>query len=197
MNLTLDVRYVHEKYLALAQRVTRIDNPPLAYWHLMKRNSVLMDWLKGKNCVEQIGDLLFVHAGISREILEEQLDVDDLNDIFKQYINHEWPGNELTDLVFGKFGPLWYRGMVADISGYQKADESFIDEVLDFYNVKKIVVGHTLVDAVSADYHGKVIRVDVKHSEAKSSPDSQGLLIEGSKFQRINGKGEKEIIISK
>lgn len=191
MNLTLDVRYVHEKYLALAQKVSRIDNPALAYWHLMKHNNVLTDWIKGKNCIEKIGDLLFVHGGISREIMEEELTIKDLNDIARQFLNQEWPAHELTELVLGKNGPLWYRGLVEEKGSYEKVSEDFIDEILTFYNVKKIIVGHTLVEAVSSDYHGKVIRVDVKHPDAKSSKESQGLLIEADQFYRIDGRGDR------
>lgn len=193
MNLTLDVRYVHEKYLALAQKVSRIDNPSLAYWHLMKHNNVLLQWLKGKNCIEQIGDLLFVHGGISREILEEELSIKDLNDICRQFLNEEWPANELTELVFGKNGPLWYRGLVEETADGEKVSEDFVDELLTFYKASKIVVGHTLVEAISTDYHGKVVRVDVKHPEIKSSKKSQALLIESSRFYRIDGTGSKEI----
>jgi hydrogenase maturation factor len=194
MNLTLDVRYVPEKCLALAQKVTKIENPSLAYWHLLKRNNVLLNWIKGKNCMEKIGDLLFVHAGISPEMITRKLSIEKINETVREFISSEAAPTRLAEFLLGKSGPLWYRGLVASNNGYEKASESQVDTILDFYGVKKIIVGHTLVDNISSDYHGRVLRADVKHSESKLSEESQALLIEGGVFYRVSGNGSKEII---
>lgn len=193
MNLTLDVRYVHEKYLALAQKVSRIDNPSLAYWHLLKHNNVLLNWIKGKNCMEQIGDLLFVHAGVSPEMVVRKLTIESVNETVRQFML-EMPPTEHTEFLLDKAGPLWYRGLVNEHGEYEKAPEQWVDDALLFYGVKKLIVGHTIVGNVSSDLHGKVLRVDVHHSETKGSNESQALFIEGNKFYRVTGDGKKDLI---
>lgn len=193
MNLTLDVRYVHEKYLALAQKVSRIENPSLAYWHLLKRNNVLLNWIRGKNCMEQIGDLLFVHGGVSAGMISRKLTIQNANETLRQFLQ-EMRTNDHTEFLLDRNGPLWYRGLVTDFSDQEKIAEQTVDEILHFYAVKKLVIGHTVVGSVSSDYHGKVVRTDVLHSEVKSSGDSQALLVEDNDFFCVNGKGEKRSI---
>lgn len=195
MDLTLDVRYVNKKCLALAQKISRIENPSLAYLHLMKRNNVLMDWVKGRNCMEQIGDLLFVHGGISQALFEKKLKIEDVNEILRLFIKEEKRATPATKLILGEFGPLWYRGMIEDDEDRGKVKEKFVDGVLEFYNARKIIIGHTVVDEVSVDYHEKVFRVDVLHSDVKWSEQSQGLLIDNEKWFSVNGKGSRKLLI--
>lgn len=191
MNITLDVRYVHEKYLALAQKISRIDNPSLAYWHLLKKSNVLLDWIKGKNCMEKIGDVLFVHAGISSEVIERKLTMEQVNDILRQFISDDATTTPQTEFLIDKMGPLWYRGLVIDHSDYEKATEKEVEDILSFYGVNKMVIGHTVTENVSSDYHGKVLRTDVLHPEKKLSEASQGLLIQDEKYFCVNGRGDK------
>ena len=44
---------------------------------------------------------------------------------------------------------------------YNKINEVDLDKILNYYSSKKIVIGHTVVEDVSTDFNGKVIRVDV------------------------------------
>jgi len=100
----------------------------------------------------------------------------------------------MANLVMGRFGPLWYRGMVKKYKQhYKKLEPSSIDNVLEFYDVDHIVIGHTVVsDQITADFGGKVIRVDIKQSAEKFSGKSQALLIEDSDtFFKVNDIGEK------
>lgn len=195
MNITLDVRYVHEKYLALAQKVSRIDNPSLAYWHLLKRNNVLFNWIKGKNCMEQIGDFLFVHAGVSPEMFERKLSIERANETLRQFISDDATATEHTEFLIDKNGPLWYRGLVVDHGDYEKITERMVDDILDFYGVQKMVIGHTVVENISSDYHGKILRTDVLHPDMKLTEASQALLIEDTKLYCVNGRGTRRKIL--
>lgn len=197
MNLLLDVRYVPDKYLALARRVSSVNDMKEAYRVLLEYNSVLVDWIKKKNCMEKIGNTLFVHAGISPEFFYRGLSIQQTNSILHQYLDNEYVDPVLAEAVIGGLGPLWYRGFVrssARAASYEKVDETFIDQVLEFYGVNKIVIGHSLVDHVSSDYHGKVWRVDFLHAQERLSKKSEALLIEDENIFRINGAGKKRLL---
>jgi len=193
MDFHLDVRYVHEKYLALAHRISRFNDYPLAYHQLLERNNLLTVWMTGKNCVEKIGNTLFVHAGISPQLLGMKPGLREINSRLRAHLNKQEP-DELSALLLSSYGPIWYRGLVKEQREYQKAPESFVDEILDFYKVKRIVVGHTLVDSVSTDYHGKLVRTDVLHAQTKFSEKSQALIIHEDELYRVDARGKKESI---
>lgn len=147
--------------------------------------------------MEKIGDSLFVHAGISPEFLFQELSIQQTNSILHQYLNNEYVDPVLAETVIGGLGPLWYRGLVRSSTrneSYEKVDAAFIDQVLEFYGVKRIVIGHTLVDHVSSDYHDKVWRVDFLHSQERLSKKSEALLIENDNIFRINGIGKKRLL---
>ena len=62
--------------------------------------------------------------------------------------------------------------------------------------VKKIFVGHTEVEDISSDYDGGLVRVNINQPSQKNSMEAQALLIEGDEFYRVNGEGERVIIIN-
>jgi hypothetical protein len=191
MNLEGDISYVDEKYLALAQQTSSQQDLVLAYKELMSNNTVMTDWMKQKNCIVKIGRTLFLHGGISPELMVKKLSIDTINSILRKKMNGDPHDAELAELITTNNGPLWYRGMAIDHKDHAKADESYIDAVLKFYDADRIVIGHSIVDSVSTDYNGKVVRTDVVHGEEKYSSNSQALLIEGTKLFRVNARGEK------
>jgi hypothetical protein len=75
MNLTGDVRYVQRKYIALAQYLSGEAESSEAYGFLMGDNAHLANWLRSKNVIEKIGDILFVHGGLSEGILILNADI--------------------------------------------------------------------------------------------------------------------------
>lgn len=197
MNIQLDIRYVQPKYIKLAKIISNEADKILAYKYLMANTNELVKWMKTKNAIEKIGNNLFVHGGISEEIVDAELSIQQINDIVRKHI-HELliknPGNdENANLVFGNKGPLWHRGLVKDYKDYYKKIKSNnLDQILRYYNVDHIIIGHTIVDdEVTSDFNGRVIRVDIKHSNEKFSGKSQALLIEGDKYYKVNDYGER------
>ena len=83
-------------------------------------------------------------------------------------------------------GILWYRGLIESDEGYEKISEEELDLVLNSFDCETIVVGHTPVDSVSEDFHGKVIRLDVDHYK-----NSSALLIENNKKYVVDTKGNR------
>ena len=70
--------------------------------------------------------------------------------------------------------------------------------ILNKFNAKSIIVGHTLQYKVNRQYNGKVIAIDVKHPKDYQNHwpkgKSEGLLIKGNKYYRVFASGEKEEI---
>ena len=196
MNIQGSLKYVDDKYVTAAQLISGIQQWDTAYRYMMSEKTELGSWLRSKNAIEKIGDYIFVHAGISPEILPLNISLDDINTTVRQNIDsrlyHE-PGDDLTaNFVIGRNGPLWYRGIVEDYKYYDKITAPDLDKVLTKYEAKKMVIGHTIVDQVSTDFNGKVIRIDVAHGKEKNSPQTQGLLIENGEEYKINAIGQKE-----
>ncbi|WP_315816501.1 hypothetical protein [Paraflavitalea speifideaquila] len=53
---------------------------------LYAENSELGKWLRTKNIVEKIGNILYVHGGISRELNQLHLSVTEINQLARPYL---------------------------------------------------------------------------------------------------------------
>ncbi len=188
MNLEGNYKYVKEKHqrLAMNLEITKED--------FFNDNNELGRWMRSKNVIERIGDVLFTHGGISKEFLKERLELEEINKIAQSNYGKRFDNDTLTtaNLLFGRYGPLWYRGLVTDYRYYPKASLEKVNSFLEFYSSEKIVIGHTIIDDISTDYNDKVIRIDLYHPENKNSDvESKALLIENGIFYKVNIKGEK------
>jgi len=154
MVLSKDLRYINNKY----NKVEEISNTQ--YCDLYSENSVLGKWLRSKPVVITINNIIFVHAGISIEMVNRNLRFKQINQIFSdRIIGQEMQSiNEDKDLAFlnEDNGPLWYRGFFTDAS----FSESRLDSILDFYDKKHIVVGHTFNKDIESLFNNKVIGID-------------------------------------
>ncbi|MBN2018187.1 MAG: metallophosphoesterase [Candidatus Cloacimonetes bacterium] len=198
MDLKGRIDYAQDKYVAAGQRISSIEDPEEALRYLFSNNSVLGNWLRSKNTIERMGNVLFVHAGLSSELLEAQYSIQQINDSMRTYLGLQ--NSEITTetgkLLFGRFGPVWFRGLVIDYKDYYtKTEESKLDEVLSSYNAETVVIGHTIVDSiVSTDYDGKVIRIDIHQPKERETGKAEALLIEGNEFFRVNDLGERFLL---
>ena len=198
MNLHADLRYVKERYIKLAKFLSEKDDEKEAWLELLSDANEIVKWMTSKNTIEKIGDAIYLHGGISKEVVDAKLTIDRINESVRKNIRknltHNPEENKDSNLIFSRLGPLWYRGLVKDYkNNYQKIEEKSLNDILEFYNVNRIIIGHTIVnDKVSSDFGGKVIRVDIKHIEKeKFTGKSEALLIEGKNYYRVNDKGEK------
>lgn len=200
MNIQLDIRYVRPKYIKLAKILSGEEDEKKAYHYLMSSSNELVKWITSKNAVEKIGKNLILHGGISSDVVDAKLSINEINNLVRQHISEHLirkPGdNDRANLVFGRMGPLWYRGLVKDYNEhYEKISQNELDEILKFYEVDHIIVGHTIVDnQVTSDFNNKVIRVDIKHSTEKFSGKSQALFIEDNKYYRVLDNGEQSFL---
>ncbi len=196
LNLEGKTNYVDKKYTKLAKRYTgKLDNNE-AYLDLMADNQELVRWMKSKNAIEKIGNTLFVHGGISQELVSARFGINQINQIIRNRLINGPSSNPLDkldeDFLFASHGPLWYRGLAIPYRRmYKKSTSKEVKRVLRYFHVDHIAIGHTIAQKVSLDYEGGVIRTDVNHGNEKGSEQSQALLIEDKQLFSVNAKGEK------
>ncbi|MBL9147139.1 MAG: metallophosphoesterase [Phycisphaerae bacterium] len=171
-----DDRYIAPKYRRLLAETKR----PIE--DFFSAESELGRWLRSKHALVKIGDDLFVHAGIGPAFLSKKLSIEAANELVRKNL-----GLTRLDadgvLAIGNDGPLWYRGLVVATEIAPKADAAHVARVVGHYGVRRVIVGHTLVDRMSTDYDGRVVRIDLLHPKSKTDGVARALLIErGSSF---------------
>ena len=186
MNLQGDHRYVDAKYESSAKLMGK------TLTQLYGENSELGRWLRTKNVVEKIGDLLFAHGGISPQINLSGLGVAEINRLARPNYaisKKDYDDTKVNLVMSSTYGPFWYRGYYPKKS--DESSERMIDSVLNTYKVRHIVTGHTIIaDTVSALYNNKVINIDTRHASGKS----EALLVEGNSYYRVNDKGQRFLL---
>lgn len=190
LNLKGDTKYMHRKYKSTT-KLLNIDSSLL--WG---SKSYLGQWLRTKNIVEKIGDILFVHGGISQQVNSKMYLLNEINTRYRDELRKaedvSTPGYDDTASILGSMGPLWYRGYYKIQNG-KIASHAQVDSTLSEYAVKHIVTGHTIVgDTITTHYDGKIINVDTHHAEGKS----EALLILGSKVIRVNTTGNRSFLLN-
>ena len=180
MNLSSDLRYVNKKYW---ENVTLLNEK---FETLYGENSEIGRWLRSKNIMENIGGVLFLHAGISPEVNQLPLSIAGVNEKSRPFFadtTYNYPPP--VDMLFYESSPFWYRGYYM---GKRKASYQQIDSTLKKFGVSYISTGHTVVaDTISVWYNGKIINTDLHHASGKS----EALLLEDGKFYRVNAEGKK------
>jgi len=184
MNMNGDLRYVQTKYIENAALLGE------RYVDLYSENSELGRWLRTKNIVEKVGNILYTHGGISGEINKMDISIPEINELSRPFYADStfMYNNKKLDTLFSDLGPFWYRGYY---KGSPIASRGQIDSTISKFNIKYITTGHTMVaDTISSWHGGKVIDIDVHHAAGKS----EALLIEDGKFFRVNANGEKFLL---
>jgi hypothetical protein len=149
-----DLRYIGDKY----RKVEEITGT--SYTDLFDTSSVLGHWLRQKPVMMTMSNILFVHGGVSDEMVSKRMSVEDVNRKFSENFSSERNRTICSDeeLEFLDYddGPVWYRGYFTDTTFC----ESRIDSVLDFYDISHIVVGHTPHRSIAVRFGNKVLGAD-------------------------------------
>jgi hypothetical protein len=183
LNLQGVTEYVRGKYLANARLMGE------EYINLYDSQSELGRWLRTKNAVEVIGDFVFCHGGISPSLAQTGLSVSDINRISRQYLGRKTeniPAGHAQEIFNTKTGIFWYR----DASKNRLSTEQ-MQEILNFAGAKRMVVGHTLVSDLTAQYGGRLICIDLYHEENLRRGFMKTLWIEDQFCFGIDSRGEK------
>ncbi len=188
MVLNNDIRYISNRYYGITS------NLELDYAELFNRNTILGKWLRSKNTIEKINDLIFVHAGISHEFDLRNISIDSTNDALRASLNGQSNSNpsELQEFLLGNQGPIWYRGYFRGSRRVPKMNFEEMDDVLTAYGAESIIVGHTETDTISSIYNSAVIDINVPLWN-RNIP-GQALLIENDHFYRVYISGDRIVI---
>lgn len=159
------------------------------YDELFTKDTFLGKWLASKNITVTINDILFVHGGISRKFISQDISIKELNKKYKSKLVKYDQNRILADTTLATLyledGPLWYRGYANT--------ESFTEEEADYIlkNIgrKHIVVGHTSSPQVISLFNNKVLLID---SSIKFGKEGEILIIEGLNFMAGNLLSEKK-----
>lgn len=188
MNLQGNHRYVEPKYKDNAALMGK------TVTQLFDETSELGRWLRTKNIIEKIGNLLFLHGGVSQSVNSINLSVREINTLARPYYagNIDSSNEKLLKLFNTRTSPFWFRGYYGDLDEVKEIPTmEDINRSLAKFGVQYIVTGHSIVaDTVSMWYDGKVINTDTKHAADKS----EGLLVEHDTFFRVNDQGSKFLL---
>jgi hypothetical protein len=189
-NMQGDVRYVLQHYVRTAQQISGEAECSKAYRYLFSANSELGRWLRSKNIIEKIGPYVFVHGGISHDLLGYKPTIRSLNETARAHIDTV-PGSGYAEYVMSKYGPFWYRGMARVDKRYWKMSAKHFNDVLKYFNAERIVIGHTIGSDIRTGYKGRLIKIDLKHGHRKYSGETKGLLIENGVEYKVDDMGKR------
>lgn len=139
-------------------------------------------WVMQNNAVVKLNRTLFVHGGISPQLLSKSLE--DIN----TEIQDELGGNigEEKGLSERDSGPLWYRGLATNP---EAAESAHVDDVLVTYDVDRIVIGHTPGHGIILPrFGGKVIIIDTGIAEYYGGHLASLIIEEGRFMSRQAGQ---------
>lgn len=154
MVLRADLRYIHDKYRQVASLLGR------SYQQLYSADSVLGDWLRSKPVLVQINDSVFLHAGLHPDYLALGLSMSAVNEHYRQGLGLSkslLKQQPVLEFLYGSIGPLWYRGYFRAKDAIQSPA---LDQLLQQLQLRRIVVGHTSMDAVYSHWQGRVLSLD-------------------------------------
>lgn len=188
MVLRGDLRYLHSKYNALSKALD------LDHDKLWGEDSELGRWLRTRNLMMQVGDNLFVHAGISPEFAARNFSLTRTDSLTSVSLGHSRKNrvkhNPDAAYIFDSKGPFWYRGLVLRDKEYFPASKREVRKILDHYGVERIFVGHTIFEEVSTFYNKRVIAVNVQNEKNRKKGRSRGVLIKDGKLYTVYDSGE-------
>jgi hypothetical protein len=185
-----DLRYVHPAHTAFAEKAY------VPYAELYGPRSELGRWIRGNRLVVKAGDIVFVHAGLSRPMADSLYTADEMNALGAQWLgianNERREAEPRTDQLFGSQGPLWYRALVRDSKKYPGAPSDDLDATLAYYGARRMIVGHSEVAEIESRYGGLVVAINVDHTENFAKKRTAALLIENGTFHAVDYDGDKQ-----
>lgn len=180
MNLSGDHRYTDSKYFKDAWLLHTDING------LFGKHTELGRWLRTKNLIVKVGNVLVMHGGLSPAILQKHLSLNALNVLCRPW--YDVPRKQTPDslqVFFGKDALFWYRGYFMGT----RATVRQVDSTLTQYGCKYILVGHTIIRWNIARYYGgKVIGVDVD----EHAGHTEAALYEDGKWYTLDEDGKKQ-----
>ena len=179
-----DLRYLNPKYVETSAALGK------TYGELFAADTLLGQWLRTRASMLRINDLLCLHAGVSRALLDSTLTLGEINEAVRAALAPDAGGSATAELVMGSLGPLWYRGYFPEQASFTQATPQDVDQTLQMFGARRILIGHTIVPTVTPLFGGKVIAVQVQPKQDDSGKGSfEALLIRGAELSRAGIDG--------
>lgn len=173
MLLRGDERYLNAKYTSAWKDL------PGGHRVLYGPASELGRWLRTRPAMLRLGDVLFVHGGVSPALLEKRPAVASVNRAVRAELDADGKPFHL-----GTDGPFWYRGLVPGAETKRPdATPEHVARALRAFGVRRVVVGHSTLPSVTALHGGMVIAVDAGLKDGK--PGELLLLEKGRPFRGL------------
>lgn len=185
LNIRGNQEYLHPKYKEVTEKILNTNISVL-----FGPDSILGQWVRTRNTIIKINDILFVHGGIHPQIPTMNLSINDINRSIRDNLaspTETIEADETLAFLFDKNGPLLYRGYFEDSEEFRKPKPERIDQILTHFGVKHVISGHTPQDQITPVFAGKIIGVD---SGMQYGDRGEALLWNHGKFYRasVNGK---------
>jgi len=131
-------------------------------------DTLIGQWLRQQPVIIKSGRTVIVHGGVNPLVADAGFTISKLNSAMRRYWSGERPTRAELDAVIGPAGLTQYRGYLEDGEDrFARATDARIGDVLTHLGATTIVVGHTLVERVTALHGGKVWAVDVNSNTAR------------------------------
>ena len=178
-----DTRYVHPKYQeGEAFPLLAVQYGPA---------SELGRWLRSRPVLLRLGEVLFVHGGISPKVLGLDLSLSQINRTVRQSLGlRARDASGTAAILLGSEGPLWYRGLLPE-GGDPQATEEHIGRVLEKFQARILVVGHTTLHTLGRFHGGKVFGID---AGIKDGNPGEAWLWQGGQAWRAGSDGSRELL---
>lgn len=185
MNMSGDLRYLDAKYQENAKLLGE------DYMQLYNKETEAGRWLRTKNLIEKIGDNLCVHGGIPSEINTLKMSLTHINNQCRPFYGLDKKNipedNKIRKFFDSKTSVFWFRGYFKE----PVVDEGVVDNTLKLYDVKRIIVGHTITsDNIRFYYHNKVLGVDVNHHKGKH----EAALYQDNQWYKLDVEGKLSVL---
>ncbi|WP_435276729.1 metallophosphoesterase [Psychrobium sp. nBUS_13] len=188
MVLRGDERYIHLKYKYTLSQMN-IDLKTL-----FDETTVLGRWLRSKSTVININKHVFLHGGIHQDFIDLNMPLEQANHIMRSSIGESRTALKAQtpqQTLFGRTGPIWYRGYFIDPMLTQQA----VSSVLKALDADRIVVGHTSMEKVETRFDNSIIAID---TSIKNGEKGEVLMIDFTQpkttFIRGDMNGKKTVL---
>ena len=183
-----DVRYTAKKYAAVATRLG------ITIPGLLGADTEIGRWLRRQNAVVRIGDLVFVHAGLAPEVVDDGFDFEKFNATIRLGLggNRRKLDADVAQLVWGGRGPLWYRGYFPAHAGRFGPTPTVeqMETQLRRLGGTSVVIGHTKVRHI--DYIDTARRILAIDTTWTSDRRAAALLVENGRRFVLPVKGNRK-----
>jgi hypothetical protein len=176
---------------------------------LYSTESYLGRWLRSKSSAIKINNNLFVHGGISMELIDKHYSLKAINNYiatwagFENIIHLDSASRENINFLINYFGPLEYRGYfnmnLLNRGQSSKLPKESVDSILNHFSVRHIIVGHTIVRKIKGMFDNKIIAINTsfpEDDEVDTNSSGQLLLIESTNYFAAGMNGEKHLLFS-